>query len=168
MIPAGQIDRKASFQPVVSAETRLLILGSLPGEESLRRAQYYANPRNQFWRLIGDVADRDFSGLPYEERLSAIRDARIGLWDVVASATRTGSLDTAIRDHETNDLAALAGDLSALRAVAFNGGKAAALGMKALAGTNGLALITLPSSSPALTWPYERKSEAWMQLRAFL
>src|ERR671917_143424 len=99
---------KRSFPPVVDSMTRLLLLGSLPGEESLARAQYYANPRNHFWPLIGAVTGLDLVPLPYEERLRALLEARVGLWDTVGSATRRGSLDGAIRGQRANDLADLA------------------------------------------------------------
>ena len=159
---------KRSFPPVVDSRTRLLVLGSLPGEESLARRQYYANPRNHFWRLIGAVAGLDLVPLPYEARLEALLAAGIGLWDTVGSATRRGSLDGAIRLDCANDLAALAEGLPALRAVGFNGGKSASLGLPRLAGRTDLALIPLPSSSPAYTRPFEEKLAAWMRLAPFL
>lgn len=159
---------KRSFPPVADARTRVLVLGSLPGEESLARSQYYANPRNHFWRLIGAVTERDLVPLPYESRLQALLEARVGLWDTVGAATRRGSLDGAIRDHRTNDLADLADRLPDIRAVGFNGGKSASLGTALLAGRPGLALIPLPSSSPAYTRPFEEKLAAWMKLAPYL
>jgi hypoxanthine-DNA glycosylase len=159
---------KRSFPPVVDERTRLLVLGSLPGEESLARSQYYANPRNHFWRLMGAVTGLDLAGLPYEARLQALLEARVGLWDTVGAATRRGSLDGAIRDHRTNDLADLAARLPELRAVGFNGGKSAELGMAQLAGRPDLALVPLPSSSPAYTRPFEEKLAEWMKLAAYL
>ena len=159
---------KRSFPPVADARTRVLVLGSLPGEESLDRSQYYANPRNHFWRLIGAVTGLDLESLPYEARLRALLEARVGLWDTVGSATRRGSLDGAIRDHRANDLADLADRLPELRAVGFNGGKSAALGMTRLAGRPNLALVALPSSSPAYTRPFGEKLAEWMKLAAYL
>ena len=159
---------KRSFPPVADDRTRVLVLGSLPGEQSLARSQYYAHPRNQFWRLIGAVAGIELVELGYEDRLAALLGAGIGLWDSVASATRRGSLDGAIRDHSTNALHALAAELPALRAVGFNGGKAAALGRPLLQPRGDLALVDLPSSSPAYTLPFAAKLEAWLELRAFL
>lgn len=158
---------KRSFPPVVDDRTRVLLLGSLPGEASLERGQYYAHPRNQFWRLVGAAAGIDLVSLAYEDRLEALLDARVGLWDVVASARRRGSLDAAIRDHSPNALPDLAAALPELRAVGFNGGTSARLGMPALA-QSGRALLPLPSSSPAYTLHFERKLEAWMALKSFL
>ena len=159
---------KRSFPPVADAATRVLVLGSLPGEESLARRQYYANPRNHFWRLIGAVIGRDLVALPYEARLEALLDAGIGLWDTIGAATRRGSLDGAIRGQSANDLAALAATLPGLRAVGFNGGKSATLGLTGLAARADLALIPLPSSSPAYTLAFEEKLAAWRRLADYL
>jgi hypoxanthine-DNA glycosylase len=159
---------KRSFPPVADAATRVLVLGSLPGEESLARRQYYANPRNQFWRLIGGVIGKDLAALAYEARLAALLEAGIGLWDTVGSATRRGSLDSSIRDHRPNDLAALVQSLPELRAVGFNGGRSASIGRPMLAGRDGLALLPLPSSSPAYTLAFEAKLEHWLALSIFL
>ncbi len=159
---------KRSFPPVVDGRTRILVLGSLPGEESLARAQYYANPRNHFWRLIGAVVGADLVSLPYEARLRALLEAGIGLWDTVGAATRRGSLDGAIRDHEANDLADLAARLPELRAVGFNGGKSASVGAARLAERPDLTLIALPSSSPAYTRSFDEKLVQWMRLATYL
>ena len=162
------MNRKAGFAPVVDANTRLLILGSLPGDASLRAGQYYGHPRNAFWRLIGAVVACDLAALPYEQRLTALKAAGIGLWDVVASAERPGSLDTAIRRPEAADLRGLAAGLPELRAVAFNGGTAARLGRAILADATALTLIDLPSSSPAHARPFAEKAAAWAALADLL
>ena len=158
---------KHCFPPVVDERTRVLLLGSLPGEESLAQGRYYANPRNQFWRLIEAVIGVELVPLGYDARLRALLEAGVGLWDTVGSATRRGSLDGNIRGESANDLAALAAGLPALRGVGFNGGKSASLGMPQLAGS-GLALLPLPSSSPAFTLAFEAKLAEWMKLKAFL
>lgn len=159
------MNRKAGFEPVVDANTRLLILGSLPGDASLRAAQYYGHPQNAFWRLIGGVIGRELTALPYEERLTALKAAGVGLWDVIASAERPGSLDAAIRRPEAADLRGLVAGLPALRAVAFNGGTAARLGRAVLADPPaGVTLIDLPSSSPAHARPFAEKAAAWALL----
>src|SRR6478672_650310 len=97
--------RKRCFAPVVNAQTRILILGSLPGEKSLEQGQYYANKQNAFWFLISQVIGIDLVGLGYEERLATLLQHGVGLWDVVADAKREGSLDASIREHQANDLA---------------------------------------------------------------
>ena len=81
---------KSAFGPVVDANTRLLILGSLPGDASLKAGQYYGHPQNGFWRLIGGVIGVDLAALPYPERLEALKAAGVGLWDVIAERTRPG------------------------------------------------------------------------------
>lgn len=147
----------------------MLILGSLPGEASLKAARYYAHPQNQFWRLVGTVIGReDFAGLDYERRVEILRASGIGVWDVLASAIRPGSLDAAIREVEHAPLAKLVATLPALRAVAFNGATAARIGRKLLAGTP-VELVDLPSSSPAYAaMPFAEKSTRWNVLRGFL
>jgi len=156
------------FPPVTRPDTRLLVLGSLPGAVSLAKQRYYAHPQNLFWRLTGAVIGRDLVPLDYEARLEALLDAGIGLWDTVAAATREGSLDADIRLYEASDVAALAATLPRLRAVAFNGAKSASIGRRQLAGTE-LALIDLPSSSPAYaSLKFEKKRDAWLALRAYL
>ncbi|KPC52915.1 DNA-deoxyinosine glycosylase [Amantichitinum ursilacus] len=160
---------KRCFPPVVNAQTRLLVLGSLPGEKSLAAARYYAHPQNRFWHLLGGVLQVDLPAQDYETRLQTLLDHHVGLWDVVAEATRAGSLDSNIRDHAANDLSALIATLPQLRAVAFNGGTAARIGLKQLlAPPVGLEIILLPSSSPAHTRPFAEKLEQWRVLSRFL
>ena len=161
--------RKHSFPPVVDAQVRLLVLGSLPGERSLAEQRYYAHPQNQFWRLVSPAAGRDLAALDYPARLAALFDAHIGLWDVVASARRTGSTDAALRDVEGHDIAALAATLPDLRAIAFNGGTAFRTGARQLGNaTRRYATIALPSSSPLHTIGFEKKLPQWEALRALL
>ena len=159
---------KRAFDPVVDANTRLLILGSLPGDASLKAAQYYAHPQNAFWRLVGGVIDRDLVALPYPDRLETLKAAGVGLWDVIARATRPGSLDAAIREAETADLNTLVDRLPQLRAVAFNGATSARIGRRTLVPGPDLGLIDLPSSSPAHTRSLESKATAWSVLKPFV
>jgi len=158
------VSLKRAFDPVVDANTRLLILGSLPGDASLKAGQYYGHPQNGFWRLVGGVIRVDLPALPYPERLEALKAAGVGLWDVVASATRPGSLDAAIRDVEAADLNRLIDTLPRLRAIAFNGGTAARIGRRSLTLRDAVDLIDLPSSSPAYTRPLSEKAAAWSVL----
>ncbi len=160
---------KSSFPPVYRPDARLLVLGSLPGERSLAQQRYYAHPQNQFWRLMSPVVGQDLGKLPYPDRLAALIDAHVALWDVVASARRAGSSDAAIRDVEANDLPALVARLPALRAIGFNGATAARIGRAALApAPPGVALITLPSSSPLHAVGLAAKQPAWEALAAYL
>ena len=160
--------RKSSFPPVVARDTRVLVLGSLPGEKSLAAQRYYAHPQNRFWHLIGRVIGVALEPLGYDGRLAALLVAKVGLWDTVASAHRTGSLDASIREAEHNPLADLAASLPELRAVGFNGKTSARIGMPQLAHTD-LALVPLPSSSPAhATMRLAEKEKLWDQLRDFL
>ncbi len=159
--------RKAGFPAVVNADTRVLILGSLPGEASLAVQQYYGNPRNAFWRLMEGVLDTPLVPLAYEHRLATLLARGVGLWDVIAQAERPGSLDAAIRDPAANDLIALIQTLPALRVVAFNGGTAARLGGR-LVGDR-IATLALPSSSPAhAARSFAQKADAWAALRPWL
>ena len=159
---------KVAFEPVVDSRTRLLVLGSLPGDASLKAGQYYAHPQNAFWRLIGGVVERDLVAMPYPDRLNALKTAGVGLWDVIASASRPGSLDAAIRDATAADLDQLMLQLPDSRAVAFNGATAARIGRRTLHPLPDLALLDLPSSSAAHTRALASKAEAWAVLKAFL
>lgn len=158
--------RKSCFPPVVDARTRILILGSLPGEASLAAAQYYAHPQNRFWELLGAALGVDLRALDYRARLSALLERGVGIWDVIAEATRAGSLDAAIRDAASNDLMALVDSLPALAAIAFNGRRAAATG-RARLGDHAARhrLIDLPSSSPAFAaMPISTKQARWNEI----
>ncbi|MBW8754654.1 MAG: DNA-deoxyinosine glycosylase [Sphingomonadales bacterium] len=163
------LTRKSAFAPFVFADTRVLILGTLPGEASLAAARYYAHPQNQFWRLVGAVIGREeLASLDYDARVAALREAGIGLWDTIASALRTGSLDAAIREAEHAPLAELVATLPALRAVAFNGGTSARIGRKLLTDAP-VRLVDLPSSSPAYAaMPFAEKRRRWLELQEFL
>ncbi len=160
--------RRVGFAPVVDEGACLLILGSLPGDASLDAGQYYAHPRNAFWRLMEAVLGAPLAALPYEARLAALLARRVGLWDVIASAERKGSLDAAIRTPEAADLIALTHRLPDLRAIAFNGGTAARHGRRILEGATTAALIDLPSSSPAHARAFEEKLAHWRMLEPYL
>lgn len=153
--------RKLGFEPVVDRRTRVLLLGSLPGESSLAAQRYYAHPANRFWHLVGKAIGEDLATLDYEARLGLLLARGIGLWDTVDSAHRSGSLDSAIRAARPTDLSGLAVTLPALRMIGFNGAKSAALGRKAI-GTTDIALVDLPSSSPAYAaMPLAEKEKRW-------
>src|SRR3954454_19422556 len=89
---------KFGLPPIARSDARLFILGSLPGDASLAARRYYAHPTNQFWRLLGSAIGEELQSLAYHDRLERLTERRIGLWDVIASARRSGSLDQAIRE----------------------------------------------------------------------
>lgn len=158
--------RVRSFAPVADAGATRLILGSMPGEASLRAGQYYAHPRNQFWLILGELLGVD-PGVPYADRLEALVTSGIALWDVLRSCRRPGSLDAAIdRDSIVpNDFAAFFTRHPQVRRVYFNGATAEACFRRLVlpqlpAGS--LVYERLPSTSPAhAALNYEQKLAAW-------
>lgn len=139
------------------------MLGSFPGAASLQAGQYYAHPRNQFWHLLSALLAEDFVSMQYGQRLARIAAHHIGLWDVIAACTRTGSLDSAIRQAQQTDFSVLRNSYPAIRTIAFNGktaGKAAPAFDAA-----GYQTIVLPSSSPAnAQLTFAQKLVQWRQL----
>lgn len=159
---------KAGLPPIARADARLFLLGSLPGDASLAARRYYAHPSNQFWRLLGSALGEELQELGYEARLERLAERRVGVWDVIASANRPGSLDQAIRDAEHNHIEHLLNDFRELRAIAFNGSTAAAAGRRLIGEREELTLIDLPSSSAANTRPFSHKAARWAGLRQFV
>lgn len=160
---------KCSFPPVIADYSRILILGSLPGEQSLRRQQYYANPRNQFWHVLAAVFNEPV-GEQYEEKLAFVLRHDLALWDTVQCAERQGSLDQHIQNPIPNDFPALFASHPNLRVVAFNGGKSAELFRRLVlkqlepALLERLKLLPLPSTSPANMAPLVSKVARWQAL----
>ncbi|MCY4747180.1 DNA-deoxyinosine glycosylase [Pelomonas sp. UHG3] len=141
--------RLVGLAPVFDARARLLVLGSFPGAASLQAAQYYAHPRNAFWPVMAALTgDASLAARPYAERLQALREHRIALWDAVAACRREGSLDAAIQAAEPSDLRELVARLPSLRAIACNGALAHKQTLLAL-GEVTLPVLRLPSTSPA-------------------
>jgi TDG/mug DNA glycosylase family protein len=154
---------RAGFPPVLDRDTRTLILGSFPGEASLAAQQYYAHPRNQFWRLLSAILGEDLTALPYEERLRRLRAHRIGLWDVIDVCQREGSLDTAIRCAQPNDFTVLKHQCPDLKRVCFNGKTSGRFEPQFAAA--GFETLVLPSSSPAnAQLSFEEKLAVWKKI----
>jgi hypoxanthine-DNA glycosylase len=161
--------RKAAFPPSVDDNTRLLILGSLPGDASIKQGEYYAHRGNAFWALMSGVLEEDLRALPYAMRLKRLRARGVGLWDVIESADREGSLDSAIRRAELRDLSTFVARLPKLEAVAFNGRTAALHGRRQIGSAQQLAFIDLPSSSGAYAMlSREKKAALWQSLRQWI
>ena len=152
------MELKRCFDPVIDQNTRLLVLGSLPGDKSLAVQEYYGNRQNKFWLLMSEVIGVELVPLDYSSRLDALLEHGVGLWDVVAEAHRSGSLDSKIRSRNDNDLCALLAGHPNIKAIAFNGGTAAKLGLKVLGShAANYQIEKLPSSSPAYTLGYAEK-----------
>jgi TDG/mug DNA glycosylase family protein len=158
--------RRRGLPPVLAADTRVLILGSFPGEASLAAAQYYAHPRNHFWPLVGAITGEALAALPYAERIARLRTRGIGLWDTIVACRRRGSLDGAIRDAARAETQRVQRDAPAVTLVCFNGamaGRAAPAWQGA-----GYATLPLPSSSPAYTLGFAEKLAAWRAIAEHL
>lgn len=149
-----------SFPPSADPRARILILGSMPGAESLRKQEYYAFPRNAFWRITGGIFSFD-PALPYEDRLARLREHGVALWDVLQCCEREGSLDSRILRPVPNDLRALLSQCPGIRRIFCNGGASAGFFRKFFPEL--LPLMTrLPSTSPAAAmYSFEEKSERW-------
>lgn len=159
-MPASSV----GFAPLARRDARVLILGSLPGQRSLRARQYYAHPHNAFWRIMSDLIGAAGS---YEQRCSTMSAHHIALWDVLAQSVRCGSLDADIRMNtaEANDFRGFLAEHRDIGLICFNGQKAAQL-FQRLVTANGVEipgeLVTLPSTSPAYaSMPYDQKLELW-------
>jgi hypoxanthine-DNA glycosylase len=152
------------FPPVIAHNTHTLLLGSFPGQASLVAAQYYAHPRNQFWRLLGAVlGEVALHELPYDARLARVLCHGIGIWDVLDACCREGSLDSAIRDAQPNDFAALHRLAPSLKKICFNGNTAGRYArVMAQAGYD---TLVLPSSSAAnARLSFDEKRVLWQQI----
>ncbi|RUP07932.1 DNA-deoxyinosine glycosylase [Hyphomicrobium sp.] len=165
--PRSDPSVKYSFPPISPAGARLLILGTLPGEESLRRQQYYGHPRNHFWPLIAALADKPLP-LSYEDRLALLNVNRWAVWDVLEGAERIGSADAAIRNPAANAFGAYFAANPEIRAIAFNGQKARTLFRRfvikpGIVAENDFAMIALPSSSPLYTKTLDEKLAVWRE-----
>lgn len=147
---------------IVDAHTERLILGSFPSVASLAAQQYYGHRQNQFWRLIGGVIGVALHERDYSERIACVLEHRIGIWDVIASCERAGSLDSAIRDEVPNDFAALFARCPNIARVALNGGKAGRY--RRVVEVYGKPVVVLPSSSPAnATHSFAYKLDVWRE-----
>ena len=152
-----------SFPPVIDGACRTLILGSMPGVESLRRRRYYAHPRNAFWPIMADLLNEPLAD-DYEERTAMLIRHRIALWDVVGSCMREGSLDQNIREAVPNDFGRLFDEYPRLTRIFCNGAKAFQLFNRYAEAPPGISCTRLPSTSPAHAVSFERKLEAWREV----
>lgn len=140
---------KYSFGPAAAPGVRVLILGSMPGEESLRQQQYYAYRYNAFWPIMGELLHFD-PALPYPERVRRLNQAGVALWDTLAACRRAGSLDGDIRDARPNDIPQLLRDYPTIRAIGCNGGASHHYLLRSFPElVQTVEIVQLPSTSPA-------------------
>jgi hypoxanthine-DNA glycosylase len=168
---AASTARIHGLPPIENPRARILVLGSMPGEASLRARQYYAHPQNAFWRIVGEILGiaGDARALPYDDRLKMLIEADIALWDVLASCHRYGSLDADIATDtlQANDFNAFFADHARIERVLFNGATAESCFRRHVVPSlqlRTLQYVRLPSTSPAnASIPYPRKLAAWRE-----
>lgn len=158
--------------PIINEEARVLIVGSMPGVQSLEKQQYYGNPRNHFWTIIGRIVEQQMPE-QYEARLQILQQHRIALWDVIKECERVGSLDSNIKAEVPNDFESMLARYSNIQAIAFNGTKAKETFRKKIGFEKfpHIAFYLLPSSSPVPgrnIKTVEQKIESWRVIEPHL
>ncbi|RDW18125.1 DNA-deoxyinosine glycosylase [Oceanobacillus arenosus] len=161
-----------SFPPILPQNPKVLILGSMPGEISLEKQEYYGNPRNHFWPILFEL----FNEEPiekYEDKVTFAKSNRLALWDSIGSCYRQGSLDSNIVDEEANDIIGLLEDYPSIRLIACNGTKSYTTFKKNfdLTGYPAVQVLKLPSTSPIpgkYTKSFTGKVEAWREILNYL
>jgi hypoxanthine-DNA glycosylase len=159
--------RISSFSPLIWEDSKVLILGSVPGVKSLEMQEYYANPQNKFWRILFDLFQEDFS-TDYSEKLKFLEKNHLALWDVIDTCERNGSLDSKIINEESNDIQKLLTDFPNIKTIFCNGQKSFKNLQKILNKDHKIPRFALPSTSPAYTISYENKLMEWSVLKSQL
>ncbi|HYN54998.1 MAG TPA: DNA-deoxyinosine glycosylase [Methylotenera sp.] len=160
--------RLISFDPVAHYSAKILILGSMPGIQSLNARQYYAHKQNAFWKIMAELTGLN-PDAPYTERLNTLIASGIALWDVLNSCEREGSLDNAIKLNSIrpNDFGSFFRNHSQLELICFNGSLAERCFMSHVLPTlnNSIPYVRLPSTSPAhATLSILEKVTAWREI----
>ena len=166
------MELKKGFPPIAEKNARILILGSMPGEESLKKNQYYGHPGNAFWKIMAVLFGFD-SSMKYEERTKILLKNKIALWDVMRFCERKGSLDSNIKNSSIieNDFNSFFNAHPNIRDVYFNGVKAEREYLKrVLPKISGLkrniSYVRLPSTSPAMTrLSFKAKLMEWSKIK---
>ena len=157
--------KKYSFSPISHPTATVLILGTMPSEQSLALQQYYGHPRNAFWKIIFSVLETPFS-TNYEQRKNILLENRIALWDVLEACMRKGSLDSAIEEEVPNDFVSFLKAHPNIQYIFFNGQKAAKYFKQYVAVGDGYTQLTLPSTSPANAgMSFEKKLVEWERIK---
>ncbi len=153
----------AGLKPIIDKQSRILILGSFPGRQSLIKKQYYANSQNHFWRIIASVLGIGDVPVSYLEKTKMLLTHRIALWDVVQSCCRQGSRDDTIRAVEINDFNSFLKKYPNINAIFCNGKKSYQL-FKQYYDSSNIPCEYLPSSSPLNTQTFDFKKKRWMKI----
>ncbi|KPH15117.1 DNA-deoxyinosine glycosylase [Chryseobacterium sp. ERMR1:04] len=160
-------NRISSFPPFIDDQSKILILGSIPGVKSLEKQQYYAHPQNKFWKIIFELFSEEVTE-NYPERVATLTKHHIAIWDVIDSCERKGSLDSEIKNEEANQIGELLEQYPNVKAIFCNGGKSYKNLQKILGKNYKLPIILLPSTSPLHTVSFEKKYEEWKAILNFL
>lgn len=155
-----------SFDPIADENSKLLILGTMPGAESLRKQQYYGYDRNQFWKIMFSIFREDFKE-NYDEKKKLLLKNGAALWDVLKNCERESSSDSKIKNPEVNDISSLLIKYPGIKSIYFNGKMAETLFRKSVINKidfKNLKLCILPSTSPANTVKFEVKLEEWKKI----
>ncbi len=144
---------KSCMPKRINTEIKVMVIGSMPGEASLRQQQYYAHPRNNFWKYMAQIFEDISADDDYEARVAKLISHGVGLWDVMKRCSRKGSLDSDIQNVKVNDFAVLDTEAPNLEKLLFNGSKAFETFMKSenklWAEKRGIVCEKMPSTSPA-------------------
>ncbi|SDL79614.1 DNA-deoxyinosine glycosylase [Chryseobacterium taihuense] len=160
-------NRISSFHPIINANSKILILGSIPGVKSLEKQQYYGHPQNKFWKIIFHLFNEDFTE-DYIQRINILKKHHIALWDVIDSCERKGSLDSEIKNEEANQIPELLQKYPNIQAIFCNGGKSYKNLQKMLGENSIVPFYLLPSTSPLHTISFEKKLESWKKILEFV
>ncbi|SEN10171.1 hypoxanthine-DNA glycosylase [Chryseobacterium taichungense] len=160
-------NRISSFPPIIDNNSKILILGSIPGVKSLEKQQYYAHPQNKFWKIIFELFHEEFTE-DYAERIGLLKRNHIALWDVIDSCERKGSLDSEIKNEEANQIEELLENHPNIRAIFCNGGKSFKNLQKILGKNFRIPIYQMPSTSPLHTVSFEKKLDEWKSILEFL
>ena len=155
-----------SFAPIVNSETKILILGTIPGITSLAKQEYYGHPRNHFWTILFRLLDTMPIPDAFEEKVKTLQNHKIGLWDVLKNCKRQGSLDIHIKKPVENDFEGLLKQYPSINKIVFNGKESHRYFFKKFGQIQGITYFVMPSTSPANTMPLENKFEICAQLLA--
>ncbi len=140
-----------SFKPSIYNDSKILILGSMPGVKSLEEQQYYAHPQNRFWKVMGSICNEPkLSELDYETKLKTLLNNKIALWDTIKSCKRQGSLDSDIQNETPNDIRKLLIKYPNIQTICLNGNKSYSAFKKYFPDLLGkYNCCKMPSTSPA-------------------